>query len=106
VAGTGHAVGRGGRRAGDDLGHVAAPGDIRRRRGEHPVDQVRGGRALARPGQAATAALDAAGEAELGHRQGDRVVGDLPALLAQLDADARTAVGGTGVVEHLSERGF
>jgi len=73
---------------GDDLGHVAAPGDIRRRCGEDPLDQVRGSRPFPRPGQAPAVPLGPGDQADLGRQRGDRVVGDLPALLAQLDAYA------------------
>jgi hypothetical protein len=89
---------------GADLGHITTPGDIRRRRGEHPLDQVRCGRALTLAGQAPPAALDPGGQAQLGHELRDRVVGDVPAGLAQLDADARAAVGAARVVEHLPDR--
>lgn len=71
------------------------------KRGEHPPDQVRCGRMLTLAGQAPSAALDPGGQAQLGHELRDRVVGDLPAGLAQLDADARAAIGATQVVEHL-----
>src|SRR2546421_10486819 len=91
--------------ASDDLGHVPTPGDIRCRCGEYPPDQIRGGRPLTGPGQAAAAALDARDEPLFGHQLGDRVVGDLPAPLAQLDADARATVGAARDVEHLTHCG-
>jgi hypothetical protein len=89
---------------GDDLGHVPAPGHIRRRRGEHPLDQIRGGRPLTGPGQPAPAAFRPRDQAALGHQSRDGVVADLPALLAELDADARAAGGAAGGVEHLPDR--
>ncbi len=65
-----------------DLGHVAAPGDIRRGRGEHLLDQSRGGRTLLLEGQAPPAPLGPGDQTQFGHQLGDRAVGDLPALLA------------------------
>ncbi len=79
--------------AGGDLSHVAAPGDVRSRRGELPADQVRRDRALALPGQRPAAPLDAAGQAQLGHGLRDGVLRHPPPAFTQLDMDTWGAVG-------------